>query len=262
MISQPTEFTAVTEYWGPIASVTDTLENGKERHSIVYGFETFTKPYPSTEATISETSGAVFGYVSTGTTLVFDATGREPLVVTAGEYFSVPAPVQFKPVPETRIVAVHTTPFTPLRQWGGPIEPKGRLRYIDQCSDTLLISPPRYGDPCLNLLHFPPGIHQTAHTHPSIRCGAIARGSGYCIDGNGTKLDLLPGMIWIIPAETVHSFHTADSNETMDVIAFHPDSDYGPQDETHPMINRTWVDGTKIDNTTSQHANADILIVE
>lgn len=29
----------------------------------------------------------------------------------------------------------------------------------------------------------------------------------------------------------------------MDVIAYHPDSDFGPQDEDHPMVNRTIVDG-------------------
>jgi len=29
----------------------------------------------------------------------------------------------------------------------------------------------------------------------------------------------------------------------MDVIAFHPDSDFGATDIDHPMINRTIVDG-------------------
>ena len=35
---------------------------------------------------------------------------------------------------------------------GGPLESSGRLVYIDQCSDSLLIYPPRMGDPSLNLL--------------------------------------------------------------------------------------------------------------
>ena len=35
--------------------------------------------------------------------------------------------------------------------------------------DTLLLAPPKLTDPCLNLLHFPPGITQTAHSHPSLR---------------------------------------------------------------------------------------------
>jgi hypothetical protein len=29
----------------------------------------------------------------------------------------------------------------------------------------------------------------------------------------------------------------------MVVMAYHPDSDFGPEDENHPMINRTIVDG-------------------
>ena len=27
----------------------------------------------------------------------------------------------------------------------------------------------------------------------------------------------------------------------MDVVAFHPDSDWGPTDAAHPMLNRTYV---------------------
>ena len=38
-----------------------------------------------------------------------------------------------------------------------------------------------------------------------------------------------------------HSFDTKD--KSMDVIAFHPDSDFGATDVVHPMINRTIVDG-------------------
>ena len=39
-----------------------------------------------------------------------------------------------------------------------------------------------------------------------------------------------------------HSFMTPETNG-MDVIAFHPDSDFGATDINHPMINRTIVDG-------------------
>ena len=52
---------------------------------------------------------------------------------------------------------------------GGEIEDKGRLRYIDGCTDSLLIPPVKKGDPCLNHLHFPKNITQTPHTHPSHR---------------------------------------------------------------------------------------------
>ena len=61
--------------------------------------------------------------------------------------------------------------YTGLFHLGGPLEREGRLRYIDGCSDTLLVSPPRRGDPCLNHLHGPPGTRQSPHTHPSARVG-------------------------------------------------------------------------------------------
>lgn len=122
----------------------------------------------------------------------------------------------------------------------GPIEPRGRLRYIDGCTDSLLIPPVKKGDPCLNHLHFPPGIDQTMHTHPSIRVGMVARGRGVCI----TPLEsfsLEPGSVFVLPADAEHKFRTEASS--MDVIAYHPDSDWGPEDQFHPMINRTIVDG-------------------
>ena len=132
----------------------------------------------------------------------------------------------------------------------------GRLRYIDGCSDTLLACPPLLGDPCLNHLHFPKGTLQTQHTHPSVRLGVVARGEGACETPDGTT-PLVSGLIFAIPAGGEHGFLTADSS--MDVVAYHPDSDWGPTDEDHPMLNRTWVDGAKIDNTTAQHASTNIV---
>ena len=40
----------------------------------------------------------------------------------------------------------------------------------------------------------------------------------------------------------------------MDVIAYHPDSDFGPQDEDHPMINRTIVDGVQASRIKDIHS--------
>jgi len=68
---------------------------------------------------------------------------------------------------------------------GGPIEGLGRLRYIDGCTDSLIIPPVVLGDPCLNLLHIPPGTRQTSHTHPSIRLGMIVSGRGLCVTPEG-----------------------------------------------------------------------------
>lgn len=147
----------------------------------------------------------------------------------------------------------------------GPIETEGRLKYIDGCTDSLLIPPVKKGDPCLNHLHFPPHITQTPHTHPSVRVGIVHNGYGVCVTPWGSVV-LKPGMVFIIhenqnptDGRTVvlktspdtmemiegipgtHSFNTGET--PMDVIAWHPDSDFGPADEDHPMVNRTIIDG-------------------
>lgn len=146
----------------------------------------------------------------------------------------------------------------------GAIEKEGRLKYIDGCTDSLLIPPVKLGDPCFNHLHFPKGIDQTPHTHPSHRIGIVAKGNGLCKTPFG-NIELKEGMIFIIKewdGETfsegldgntypngTHSFQTFE--EGMDVIAFHPDSDFGATDVDHPMINRTIVDGvsaSKLEN--------------
>jgi hypothetical protein len=148
------------------------------------------------------------------------------------------------------------TNFSAYATFGGPIEEKGRLKYIDGCTDSLLISPVKKGQPCLNHLHFPHSIDQTQHTHPSHRIGIVASGYGECITPFG-NLPLEPEMIFVIKAwDNIeyakgldgkdypigqHAFKTFD--KPMNVIAFHPDSDFGPEDEFHPMINRTIVDG-------------------
>lgn len=145
----------------------------------------------------------------------------------------------------------------------GKVEEEGRLGYIDGCTDSLLIPPVKMGDPCLNHLHFPPRINQTQHTHPSHRIGIISKGHGTCITPFG-NLDLKKGMIFVIKewdgksysqgldgksyANGQHSFETY--NENMDVIAFHPDSDYGSTDIHHPMINRTIVGGVSASKIT------------
>lgn len=138
---------------------------------------------------------------------------------------------------------------------GGPIESEGRLKYIDGCTDSLLLPPTKYGMSCFNHLHFPKNINQTPHTHPSVRVGIVARGHGECVTPFG-NIPLTPGQLFLILPETgrmsigldgkeyddgTHCFRTFD--EEMDVIAFHPDSDFGPKDDEHPMINKTIVNG-------------------
>ena len=131
---------------------------------------------------------------------------------------------------------------------GGPLENSGRLMYIDGCTDSLLIPPVLLGDPCFNALYFPPGIFQTQHTHPSVRVGMVVSGRGECVVPEG-RIPLIPGDAFIIPTDGLHSFETEDS--PLVVVAYHPDSDYGPTHENHPMINRTIVNGVSaslIDN--------------
>ena len=123
---------------------------------------------------------------------------------------------------------------------GGPIEERGRLGYIDGCSSTVLIAPLRVGDPTMNLLYVPPGTDQTAHTHPSLRAGLVYSGNGVCRVAEG-DFPLEPGVAFCIPANKLHSFHAPD--DSLRLVVFHPDSDTGPTDEEHPMMNRTLVGG-------------------
>lgn len=124
----------------------------------------------------------------------------------------------------------------------GWIEKQGRLSYIDGCTDSLLIYPPRMGDPSLNLLYFPQGIEQSRHLHPSIRFGCVVNGKG-CSDvwNNGQLVsnDLIEGTSFCIEENELHRFKTDKS--PMTVVAWHPDGDWGPTDHNHTMLNRTYI---------------------
>lgn len=155
---------------------------------------------------------------------------------------------------DTRAVAIFVPDFDTIPLCGGPIESVGRLKYIDGCTDTMLLAPLVVGDPCLNHLHFPPNTKQTMHTHPSYRIGVVARGSGQCVTPWG-NVPLVPGLVFVIKAATgaklsgyevgSHCFYTDD--ECMDIISFHPSTDVGPTDEVHPMII-----GTQINESTKE----------
>lgn len=175
-----------------------------------------------------------FGMVTTGQTQLRDAETRV-FDLSAGMFFVLPDGGVAR---GGSGLVIAWAGYQGLRQIGGPLEATGRLRYIDGCSDTLLVCPPRLGDPCLNHLHIPPRTDQTPHTHPSMRIGVILRGTGECRTPDGSY-PLEPGMGWYIPTGCLHSFFT--QNEALDVIAWHPDSDFGPRDDDHPMINRTQI---------------------
>tara|TARA_R110000787_G_scaffold43672_1_gene106956 strand:- start:83 stop:880 length:798 start_codon:yes stop_codon:yes gene_type:complete len=206
-----------------------------------------------------------YGFVYEGDVGIdnFEINHQQTLV--AGMYFSFSGNAGFNPCVKGKAIVIevnHNEGIYPLTKYkatnvyGGPIEEEGRLKYIDGCTDSLLIPPVKLGDPCFNHLHFPPNITQTPHTHPSDRIGIVSKGYGECVTPFG-NLPLTEGMIFVIrewdgvsydtgldgkvyPNGT-HKFNTQDS--AMDVIAFHPDSDFGATDIVHPMINRTIVDG-------------------
>jgi hypothetical protein len=130
----------------------------------------------------------------------------------------------------------------------GCIENVGRLSYIDGCSSSILVSPPRVGDPVLNHLHFPPETLQTEHTHPSIRFGVVAQGYGIAFGSNPSgsspwEKEIKKGTVFFLNAHERHAFQTIGCSEGLDIISYHPDSDWGPTDQNHPMLTRTYLTG-------------------
>ncbi len=237
------------QYWGAL------LNDGDSRGtSVLYGFENESEPHQHHSQVQIPDGGACYGFVGNGSLIASDS--RVSWTLSAGQWFSLPQGCHLTLAEHSQVVLVQRLAYHGIYAMGGPIETCGRLRYIDGCSDTLLCAPPIQGDPCLNLLHFPATIEQTAHTHPSTRAGMIARGHGCCHSG-AKEIELLPGMIFYIGRDTEHRFSTRD--QELDVIAYHPDSDWGPTHEQHPMVNRTWVDGQKIDNSIEKHRVAEII---
>ena len=190
--------------------------------------------------------GTHFGYVHEGAATLEAASGTYTL--REGMYFAAPSRCRIGGPGQG--VVITRLGYYGIFTLGGPVERWGRLRYIDGCTDSLLIPPLMSGDPCLNALYFPAGVSQTEHTHPSARVGLVVRGAGLCLTPEAT-FQLHPGLTFIIPAEGRHCFKTA--GEEMVVIAFHPDSDYGPTHEAHPMINRTLVRGVPASLIESLH---------
>jgi hypothetical protein len=184
-------------------------------------------------------TSSYYGFVVEGsariTTHTLELSGK------AGTFFSAPGPIQIAADGLTVVIERFGYRCFPLL---GTIEEQGRLAYIDGCSDTVLVAPARLGDPVFNLLHFPVGVRQSVHSHPSIRLGVVARGKGFAFGpgpGGDWRIALEPGSMFLLPAHEMHAFSTAESGSSLDVIAFHPDSDWGPTDGTHPMLNRTYL---------------------
>lgn len=184
--------------------------------------------------------GTHFGYVHEGPAVLYWRGLQYTLPY--GAFFCVPGKFE---IWGGRGIVMTREDFNGVFHIGGPIEVSGRLKYIDGCTDSLLVPPVKMGDPCLNLLHFPAGIEQTAHDHPSDRIGMIMSGRGRCHFWENDKeqvIDLVAGMIFCVHTGGRHKFSTPYGSE-LRVLAYHPDSDFGPTDQQHPMINRTIVNG-------------------
>ncbi len=190
--------------------------------------------------------GTHFGFVWRGPAVLSCGSGSFEL--GSGMYFAVPGAGSVAGAGAG--VVVTRVGSRGLFMIGGPVEPAGRLRYIDGCTDSLLVPPVMRGDACLNALFFPPGIDQTEHTHPTSRVGLVASGRGECVTPERT-VALEPGLAFVIPAGARHRFRTSDGS--MVVVAYHPDSDTGPTHESHPMINRTMVDGVSAARLDALH---------
>jgi hypothetical protein len=194
---------------------------------------------------LASEGSTAYGFVVRGSASIAGA-GMD-LVLGAGSFFGLPGPVVVDAGAEGTVVVIERMGFRALPT-AGRIEERGRLAYIDGCSDSILCMPPRLGDPVLNHLHFPSGVVQTPHAHPSIRLGVVARGCGFAYGpkpgGGEWELALETGAVFCLHEHEVHAFKTTRGT-AMDVIAFHPDSDWGPTDGVHPMLNRTYLSRPK-----------------
>jgi len=191
----------------------------------------------SAETYVSMPYSTVFGFVLSGTVTFNDGS-----VVNENQYFSKWCKDSAEFFCSRQAVFFTRVGFKGQNNISGPIEQSGRLCYIDGCSDSLLIYPPRLGDPSLNVLFFPAGIDQTFHIHPSIRLGVVASGSGYScvkVDGKEKEIPLVAGDMFCIEEREIHRFRTED--QPMTVIPYHPDGDWGPTDHNHTMLNRTYI---------------------
>lgn len=179
----------------------------------------------------------VLGYVIDG--VVEYRSKRGPIRILAGNYFSINH--KFLADERVRVFGKSVLSILPgtvghnvsgLMDVDGP----GHVKYIDGCTDSLLVAPTKLGAPCLNALYFPPNTVQSFHTHSSFRVGVVVSGNGLA-SLNDSDFLLTTGDCFYIYENEVHRFKTVDS--PMSIIAIHPDSDWGPTDECHPMINKT-----------------------
>lgn len=179
-------------------------------------------------------NSTVYGFVIEGSVKISDTK-----IMTTHEFFSINSHYENKTIVfEGTGAVIVKYGFHGQNVFGGPVEKQGRLCYINHCSDSLLVYPPRLGDPSMSLLHFPPNIVQDFHTHPSFRLGIVFRGNGFA-ECNTGKIILEPGTVFCMEEQEVHRFVTTENQ--LSVISFHPDGEWGPTDHDHTLLNRTYL---------------------
>jgi quercetin dioxygenase-like cupin family protein len=115
----------------------------------------------------------------------------------------------------------------------------GNLSYMDGGTNTTAVNPGRLGDPVINYVHFPAGMQQTLHTHPSHRIGMVLKGCGL-IELDNSEFPLQTGDVFFMKRNTLHNF-MCPYNEDVVLFVFAPDSGTGPTDEVNPLKVRTYV---------------------
>ena len=189
---------------------------------------------------VEDVSATSYGYVASGSADV--KTPHFRFRADHGAFFSVPG--KFTVESRGQVVLIQRLGYRGLLV-AGMVEGVGRLNYIDGCSSTMLVPPARVGDPVLNHLHIPPG--STSLSTPTPPCGSawLPAGVGWptagVTSGDGWEEPLEAGTVFLLDAQELHSFSTASCRDGLDVVTYHPDSDWGPTDGEHPMISRTHI---------------------
>ena len=116
---------------------------------------------------------------------------------------------------------------------------QGNLSYMDGGTNTTAINPGRLGDPVVNYVHFPAGMYQTLHTHPSHRVGMVLKGNGRVELDHEEYFLIKEGEAFFMRRNTLHNFICDDEDVVLYVFA--PDSGTGPTDEVNPLKIRTYV---------------------
>jgi len=191
-----------------------------------------------------ENNGGCYGFVPCGSIKIAVLLNGDykSFWIDAGYWFSTPSGFYIENMQNnTRLAIFQKQNY--IGQFAiGLIEEEGRLKYIDGCKDTLVSAPIKKGFPCLNALYMPENVNQTMHTHPSTRAGIIIVGGAKC-ETPEKVTNLETGDIFFLPKNGWHKFRSDEMEKgiVLKLVAFHPDSDFGPTDEEHPMLNRTLI---------------------